>query len=305
MDAPEGAGFGRRLSFLGLVFAKLDRMMRRWATLALMAVVPSEARAANVEPFLLPDPGDGSKSIEYFAAKPAGRGPWPTVVFLHGHQEDARPGAKDFAEWGVLSEFASRGYLAAAVSQPGYGRSSGPADFCGPRTRRAVSTVIRRLVAEGAAARGKIAIQGVSRGAIVAGLVAADNAEEVAGVVMISGVFDLARFTADAKGSVSKQLIARAIVEETGGGAEALRERSVHARADRIKARVLILNGADDELAGPDQARRFSTEVNARGGRALAIVFPGIGHNIPPPARDRIVNEFIDDALKGRTPGVR
>lgn len=31
-------------------------------------------------------PDDASKQVEYFVRSSAGQGPWPTIVFLHGHQ---------------------------------------------------------------------------------------------------------------------------------------------------------------------------------------------------------------------------
>jgi dipeptidyl aminopeptidase/acylaminoacyl peptidase len=39
------------------------------------------------------------------------------VIFLHGHQEGARPGGEVFVRWGVLDRFAGRGDLAVAVSR--------------------------------------------------------------------------------------------------------------------------------------------------------------------------------------------
>ena len=89
------------------------------------------------------------------------------MVFLHGHQEAPRLGGKDFVSWGVLDRFAKQGYLAVAVSQPGYGGSDGPADFCGLYTQHAVSAVIAKIRADGYASPNKVLLEGISRGALV------------------------------------------------------------------------------------------------------------------------------------------
>jgi hypothetical protein len=132
-------------------------------------------RATGAQPSLrVAHPDDATKQVEYYVERPPGTGPWPAVVLLHGHQDGVgplgTPGGKEFADWGVLKQLAARGYLAVAVSQPGYGRSSGPADFCGPLH----------------AARGRRR----DRGALTAGLVAAHDSS-IAGLVLISGVYSV------------------------------------------------------------------------------------------------------------------
>ncbi len=102
----------------------------------------------QAETLIVPHPDDSSKIVEAFFKKPSRpkrNGSWPTIIFLHGYQSHPSAGGRDFIDWGVLDKFANRGYLAVAVSQPGFGNSSGPRDFCGPFTQRGVLSVISKL----------------------------------------------------------------------------------------------------------------------------------------------------------------
>ncbi len=67
---------------------------------------------------------------------------------------------------GRLGIMASRGYVAAAVSQPGYGNSTGPPDFCGPVTQSAALDAIGFLRRQAFVNPNKIGLYGYSRGAI-------------------------------------------------------------------------------------------------------------------------------------------
>ena len=248
--------------------------------------------SAEPHDLLIPHPKDTSKRVEYFIQRPAGEGPWPTLVFLHGHQEDHRQGGLVFAQWGVLDQFAERGYLAVAVSQPGYGRSTGEPDFCGPFTQDAVLGVIAKLRADGYGSPKDLVIVGISRGALVAGLIAAKTST-VSGVVLVSGVFDLLDLRELSVGDEMKRNILNSVVAETGGGDDALRARSVMSFASEIKAATLILNGGRDDRTVPDQARQLADEINAHGGNARAVIYPDLGHQIPVEIRSRAIDPFI------------
>src|SRR6476646_3297600 len=255
----------------------------------------SPHRIARAQTLSIPQPDEPARKVEYFLEKPAGPGPWPAIILLHGHQAWPRAGGKDFVTWGVLDDLANRGYLAVSISQPGYGNSTGPADFCGPLTQHAVAAVIARLRADGYVKVNGILIQGVSRGAMVAGLLASQDSG-IGGVVMISGAYDLPEYVREAKLPMQKSVV-DALISETGGSEQALRSSSVLYFAQNFKAPALILNGAQDDRTDPKQALRLADAINEHGGHAKAIVYPQYGHNIPVEARNKDISPFIEQVL--------
>jgi len=248
-------------------------------------------------PETIAHPDRGGARIEYFAEQPAGSGPWPTVIFLHGHQSaTARIGGRAYANWGVLDRFAKRGYLAVAISLPGYGGSSGPEDFAGPFSQHAVQAVMAALEADHKAAPNDVLIEGVSLGAVTAALVAAHD-PHIKGLVLISGLYDLAPFFAHPK-SAGAAAVKAAAIAQIGGSAAALQARSALLLAPRIHAATLILNGGKDDRTYPDQARQLAAAITAHGGRAEAHIYPDFAHEIPLEARDAQIDRFIDRTLR-------
>lgn len=270
--------------------------VERYALSLLIITCVACASAARFEPAFLAHPDDANKRIEYYVRAPAGTVPRPAIVFIHGHQSIRRPGGADFVKWGVLDKYAKQGFVAVAVSQPGYGESDGPPDYCGPFTQKAVIAVVEKLERDGIVSPDGTILQGVSRGAIVAGLVAARK-PAIKAVVLISGIYDFNEYVADPKTNLVRRNIVAAMKAETGGSATAFRERSVLAFAQVIRARVLILHGERDERTDPRQARRLADAIRAAGGRARVVVFPEYGHQIPVAVRNEIIDPFIQEGL--------
>jgi dipeptidyl aminopeptidase/acylaminoacyl peptidase len=244
-----------------------------------------------------------AKRIEYYWVAPKGDGPWPVLLLLHGHQEGSpTPGGRAFVEFGVLDTAAARGVVGVSVSQPGYGRSDGPADFMGPETVAAVEQVIRHLRAQSFVRGDRIALEGVSRGAVVASLVASRDTT-IRAMVLISGVYD---FTSrlDSSTAAGRLNIARRnqvrddIARETDGTAVSLRARSALSVVDRIRTPALILNGEMDDRTDPEQARTLAALLQRNGVAARAVIYPEFGHAIPYETREREIRPFLEAYLK-------
>jgi Mn2+/Fe2+ NRAMP family transporter len=56
----------------------------------------------------LPHPQHPSKQTEIFWTTPVGAGPWPAVLFIHGHQERFRDGGEAYVKNGCLGRMASK-----------------------------------------------------------------------------------------------------------------------------------------------------------------------------------------------------
>jgi pimeloyl-ACP methyl ester carboxylesterase len=102
---------------------------------------------------------------------------------------------------------ARHGYVAAAVSQPGYGNSSGPPDYCVPYTQQATLVAIDFLRRQPFVRPDKVALFGYSRGAIVAAMVATLN-PKLAAVVLGAGAYDFFTWRPTLPG-ISRNLLPR------------------------------------------------------------------------------------------------
>jgi dipeptidyl aminopeptidase/acylaminoacyl peptidase len=244
-----------------------------------------------------------AKKVEYFWMAPRGKGPWPAIMFIHGYQGgDSTPGGKAFVDYGVLDSTAARGYVGISISQPGFGHSDGPPDFMGPATVGAVEAVIRHFRAESFVRGDRIGLEGVSRGATVASLVAARDST-IRAMVLISGAYDFATpldsSTATGRLNIARRDYVRSdIAAETDGTVAALEARSALLQVSHIRTAALILNGERDDRTDPDQARRLAEGIRKNGAFARAVIYPELGHAIPYEMREREVEPFFQAQLK-------
>jgi dipeptidyl aminopeptidase/acylaminoacyl peptidase len=240
----------------------------------------------------LPHRWDASKQIEVLWTTPRDQGPWPTVLFIHGHQAPYRPGGEAFVRNGRLGRMASRGYVAAAVSQPGYGRSDGPPDFCGPYTQEAVLGVLDFLRQMPVVRPQHVALFGYSRGATVAGMVASQD-PQLAAVILGAGAYDFFRWYPTPVPGIDAN-----IEREAGTSAEAFRVRSAIAHVERIRAPLLLLHGAQDERVPVQQAQRFAEQLHAQGRAVTVKIFPYARHGIPIDDQDHAIDPFLRASLR-------
>lgn len=239
----------------------------------------------------LPHSRDGNKKVELFWTKPPGEGPYPAILFIHGHQEQVKNGGEEYVRVGRLGIMASRGYVAAAVSQPGYGNSDGPPDFCGPFTQEAVLIALDFLRRQPFVRPDKVALSGYSRGAIVASMVATRD-QTLAAVVLGAGIYDFFKLYPTGIRGIDAN-----IRNEAGTSDEAFRARSAAYHVEKINAPILMLHGAHDDRAPVQHAADFAETLKANGVRVRFKIFPA-GHSIPVGEQYSEIYPFLREFLR-------
>ena len=127
--------------------------------------------------------------VEAYAVRPPGGGfspekRYPAILLLHG--ADAR--AQRFRR--AMLAHVHDGFIMMSISLPGFGASTGPEDFAGPKSVGAALGAVRYLGTRQSVRKDGIFVYGVGQGASVAALAAARGAN-ISGLVLEDGFYDL------------------------------------------------------------------------------------------------------------------
>jgi dipeptidyl aminopeptidase/acylaminoacyl peptidase len=213
----------------------------------------------------------GGAAVEAISFVPAGAGPFPAALLIPGFERTAR----DLIALGT--RLASAGIAAVAVSQPGFGKSAGPADYVGPKTLNVLTVAFRRLQKEPFVDAKRMGIYGYSRGGMAASLLAVEL-DDVKAAVFGAGVYDFQRMYDEAKLPGIRQNMKH----ETGMTPEAVRVRSSVLRMDKLRCPVLILHGEDDKNVPVSQAKLLAKRLEELHKEFDLRLFPGREHGIGP-----------------------
>lgn len=214
---------------------------------------------------------------------PAGDGPAPVVVVLHGGFWRARYGIELARP--LAADLADRGWAAVAVEYRRVGAGGGwPATLedvaaaldALPDVGRAVAGATGRLdltdvTVIGHSAGGHLAAWAAGRSRLPAGAPGAQPRVAVTAAVLQAGVLDLGA-------AVAADLGAGATVQFLGGTPEEVPDR--YAVADPVRllptgVPVLCVHGAADTTVPPEQSERYATAAGAAGDRVEVTVVPG------------------------------
>ena len=238
---------------------------------------------------------EGGK-IEAVAVWPPGKGPWPALLLIHSGKGRAQRFSRE------LFSLSRRGLLAMSISLPGFGDSTGPEDFAGPRSVGAVLQATEYLASRKDVPPGGIAIYGFGQGATTA-LLAAIRDPRIRLVALESGVYDLGGAFKSLPPTMRERL--RSIM---GGSARdkplAYKARSPKFEADKVRGPVLIMHSEESRIFPVAESEGLAAKLRGAG-RPFRFVMTrgGLREFLPGhPSIKRWVVPFIGDYMALNTP---
>ena len=211
----------------------------------------------------------GADTVEAITFHPTAAGAYPGIFIIPGFSRTAR----DYVPFGV--RLAAQGFSCVAVTMPGFGRSTGDPDFCGPRTTKALEAALHRFRGESYVDSTRVGVYGYSRGATSAATLAVRGNGFRSGI-FASGIYDLAR----AYGEIKDQGVLLNLKNETSLSEAALRERSPLFAMEHLACPVLILHGEKDANAPVDQAKLLEARLTELKKPFEIKLFPEAGHDL-------------------------
>jgi predicted esterase len=230
-------------------------------------------------------------NIEGYLAHSADRGRLPALLVLTAGEGNARRCIEQSAP------LVAMGMLEACISIPGYGKSSGPSRFVGPQAVEAAHHAVDLMAARPDVDPDRIAVWGVSDGAVAAGLLM-DSDPRLRAVILQSGFYDTLKMWPEAP---LREKVT--ILRQVWPSHRVLAERSVIAHLPpKLDCSVLIMHGEHDKDMPVQQARRLAKELATRGAKVETRFFDD-GHDLGGKVQGPL-REFLRENLIAAEPRV-
>ncbi len=215
--------------------------------------------------------------IHVKAARPGGRGPFPTVIV---HPE----GGKTAAEMqGIIWDLANRGYVGIAADYERRVDGTYRRSLFAWRSETdatAILDVIRRYPVVD---RERIGLLGFSQGGVFSLLIAAHAPERIKAVVSYYPVTDFPYWLDKEQSGASQRVVRWYFRRQSGAESEAEFDRMLYAAspyyvAGAIEAPVLLIHGDKDTTAPVEQSQRMAERLEALSKPVHLLVIPGGVH---------------------------
>src|SRR5262245_19751072 len=213
-------------------------------------------------------PTSGSNA-EAYLVKPGGPGPFPLMIFLHGHTIGPVGAGSMLAE---AKAFASDlCYAGLAVSLPGYGATKVLPGTDPKITLNVVldaASLVKKLPLIDSK---RFYLYGFSRGAFFTSLLA-NRMEGIEGIILRSGAYDLNRFYQEAPW-------VRSLLNPNGEQNPKL--ISILPEVSTWHAPTLVLHGGKDSVVSVQQANLLRDSLEAAKKPYQFVLYPNSGHLLP------------------------
>jgi dipeptidyl aminopeptidase/acylaminoacyl peptidase len=153
----------------------------------------------------------------------------------------------------------------------------------------------------------RIAISGQGHGGFLALAAMSLHPQDLAAGISFSGLLDWGRYVRNIRQSDPRRGL---LYEELGdlSNDEFWRRVSPSYHADTVARPVLLVQGANDDVAIPQEAQAFVAAVKAKGVTAEEVLLPGEGHDLSSTSSRetayRAAADFLDRNLKVEPPAV-
>ncbi len=202
----------------------------------------------------------------------------PQATLLLMHRDRAGWEEGKYCEGWIAQSFLSQGFDVIAVNRPGYGKSTGEADFAGAHSMAAVDAGVKAALAKVKNAKPVHGIWGYSTGATAAALYA-KHAGTFKFAILGGGIYDFEETLKSTQDAYVKKDIEQ--IQKTGGS-KALEDRSVGYDVGGLPKFLAIYHGKDDKTAPLAQAQAFSDSLASNGSYNVSFQpLDGVAHEIP------------------------
>jgi dipeptidyl aminopeptidase/acylaminoacyl peptidase len=236
--------------------------------------------AGGTSHFLFPTSGSNA---EAYLTRPAGPGPFPLMILLHGHTvgpigaKSMVPEAEAFAR--------DLCYAGLAVSLPGYGATEVLPGTDPKITLDVVldaATLVKKLPWINSK---RFYLYGFSRGAFFTSLLA-NRIDGIAGMVLHSGAYDLEQLYQDTPWF-------RSLLNPSGEANPKL--ISTLAEVSTWQAPTLVLHGGKDSLVSVKQATLLRDSLEAAKKPYRFVLYPDNGHRLPAEDVRKKATAFLEE----------
>lgn len=211
------------------------------------------------------------ENIEAIVFRPVAQGKYPGVLAIPGYSKTAL----DYVPLGL--RLAREGFACVTITPRGFGKSTGKADFVGPKTIDAMEACFHKFSKEEYVDTSRMGIFGYSRGAMAASLLSTRlTSKELHAAIFAAGIYDFKK----AYDEVTLAGIKENMEKEAGLSAEVVKARSSIDRMDKLPCPVLILHGEKDVNAPINQAYLLRDKLVALKKEHELKTFPDKDHDI-------------------------